>query len=246
MKKFDFQITTETCKPSQGYTCKIYILQDKALKPVPKPAPVSGDLGEWTEHTDLDMAYQGDVEQIHDWKNYYSIDQLKQIALEKGYTCFTVSDSSFGFAAMKKFDFQVTPETCKPPEGYSCKFYIHQRKDLAPAPKGNYDGDLNDTARNTNDVAKIRELVKKGANLLSTNGEPWNHTPLHQASYHNRPKIIEVLVELLNEKGQLDECLSKHSNPCGRGEHGTPIELARGGGHSECVALLDAARSLKK
>ena len=80
---------------------------------------------------------------------------------------------------MKKFDYQVTPETCKPAEGYSCKFYIHHRKDLKPAPNGNYDEDLNNTARNTNDVAKIRELVNKGADLLSTNGEPWNHTPLH-------------------------------------------------------------------
>merc|ERR1719232_2563136 len=109
-----------------------------------------------------------------------------------------------------------------------------------------FDDDLNGTARNTNDVAKIRDLVKKGANLLSTNGEPWHHTPLHQASYHNRPRIVEALIELLNEKGQLDECLSKHSNPCGRGEHGTPIELARGGGHNECVNLLETARDRNK
>ena len=154
----------------------MYILQDKALKTWPKPAPVSGDLGEWTEHTDIDMCNQGDVELILEWRRFYSIDQLKEISLEKGYTCFCISDEDFHWAGMKKFDYQVTPETCKPASGYSCKFYIHHRKDLKPKQK---DEDLNNTARNTNDVAKIRELVNKGADLLSTNGEPWNHTPLH-------------------------------------------------------------------
>jgi hypothetical protein len=32
-----------------------------------------------------------------------------------------------------------------------------------------------------------------------------------------------------------------HSNPCGRGNTGIPIDLARGGGHHECVKKLEQA-----
>jgi|TARA_B100000524_G_scaffold150817_1_gene76356 hypothetical protein len=38
-------------------------------------------------------------------------------------------------------------------------------------------------ARNTNDTAKARALVAAGADLASTNGGGWRHTPLHQAAY---------------------------------------------------------------
>ena len=44
--------------------------------------------------------------------------------------------------------------------------------------------ELNNVARNTNDLAKARELVAAGADLRSTNGGTWRHTPLHQAAYH--------------------------------------------------------------
>ena len=62
MKKFDYQLTPEDCQPSQGYTNKIYILHKKGLKPATSPKSVAGDLGEWTEHEDIDMADEGDVE----------------------------------------------------------------------------------------------------------------------------------------------------------------------------------------
>ena len=43
----------------------------------------------------------------------------------------------------------------------------------------------------------------------------------------------------------LKKLLDMDSNPCGRGARGTPIELARGGGHTENVRLLEeAARSV--
>jgi len=32
--------------------------------------------------------------------------------------------------------------------------------------------------------------------------------------------------------------LHLHSNPCGRGRHGTPLELARGGGHHAIAEML--------
>ena len=41
-----------------------------------------------------------------------------------------------------------------------------------------------------------RALVAAGADLSSTNGEPWRHTPLHQAAYHGRYEMAKTLVEL--------------------------------------------------
>ena len=43
-------------------------------------------------------------------------------------------------------------------------------------------GDLNSTARNTNDTERIRDLVLRGAVLESTNGGVWRHTALHQGA----------------------------------------------------------------
>ena len=94
---------------------------------------------------------------------------------------------------------------------------------------------LNDCARNTNDAQRLRALIDQGADLRSTNGNPWHHTPLHQACYHNRPIMVRALLEI----GAYEACAQLHSNPCGRGAHGTPIELARGGGHSEVVRILE-------
>ena len=87
-------------------------------------------------------------------------------------------------------------------------------------------GPLNDAFRNTNDTARIRRLVRDGADLTSTNGQPWNHTGLHQASLHNRPEVVRVVTELAREQGLLTQLLAMDSNPSGRGGSGRPIELA--------------------
>jgi len=105
------------------------------------------------------------------------------------------------------------------------------------------DNQLNQAARSTDDTELIRSLVEQGANLLSTNGSPWFHTPLHQAAYHNRLDVVCCLIELLQERGLLERNLQTPSNPCGRGQHGVPIELAMGGGSGfeAVVAALDSA-----
>jgi len=92
--------------------------------------------------------------------------------------------------------------------------------------------ELNNVARNTDDTAKARALVDRGADLSSTNGPAWRHTPLHQACYHGRYEMAKTLLELGSRT-------DLHSNPCGRGATGTPIELARGGGHHRIVRLLE-------
>ena len=112
---------------------------------------------------------------------------------EKGYSAVTVG--TFGHAALKKFDYQLTAGHCAPASGYECDIYIYTPAgggsgggggqfvaEKAPNTSGrsqrDLDADLNGTARNTNDTGKLRRLVAQGANLSSTNGEPWRHTPL--------------------------------------------------------------------
>ena len=84
---------------------------------MPTPQEVKGDLGKWTEHEDMIIkrvcGMSGlppetpDLKLIYGWRQFYSVDQLKQICLENGYTCFT---DFFSIAAMWKLDYQVTPE----------------------------------------------------------------------------------------------------------------------------------------
>ena len=85
-------------------------------------------------------------------------------------------------------------------------------------------GELNDCARNTNDTGRLRDLVARGADLTSTNGAPWHHTPMHQSAYHNRPDMVKTLMELCAERGVLERVLATGSNPCGRGGSGTPMD----------------------
>jgi len=103
-----------------------------------------------------------------------------------------------------------------------------------PSSTSDLNTELNNIARNTNDCAKARALVAAGADLRSTNGPTWRHTPLHQASYHGRYDMAATLVEL-------GAPLDLHSNPCGRGSTGTPLELARGGGHHKIATMLEKA-----
>merc|ERR1719316_618387 len=106
-----------------------------------------------------------------------------------------------------------------------------------PASNNALNTELNNVARNTDDTEKARRLVAAGADLSSTNGPTWRHTPLHQAAFHGRYEMAKTLVEL-------GAPLDLHSNPCGRGATGTPLELARGGGHHKIAKMLEKAAGI--
>ena len=76
----------------------------------------------WSAHEDIDMAYQGDVEIIHNWREEHSIEDLQRIVERKGYSAISVG--SFDHAALKKFPYQLTAGHCEPSPGYSNTFYI--------------------------------------------------------------------------------------------------------------------------
>ena len=76
----------------------------------------------WSAHEDIDMAYQGDVEIIHNWREEHSIEDLQRVVERKGYSAISVG--SFDHAALKKFPYQLTADHCEPSPGYSNTLYI--------------------------------------------------------------------------------------------------------------------------
>jgi len=95
----------------------------------PAAAEVRSVIGSWSQHNNIDMCGQGDVEIIPDWKRHKSIDDLKKMVEDRGYSAFTVSNGkpSFGHAALKKFDYILTPQHCKPVSTcckHPCTIYI--------------------------------------------------------------------------------------------------------------------------
>merc|ERR1719450_1938151 len=86
--------------------------------------------GTWRKFTNIDMCFQGDAEIIHDWKRHHTIASLKKIVEQKGYSAVCVG--SFGHAALKSFDYQLTKEHCKPSQGYTNEIHIwHPRGERA-------------------------------------------------------------------------------------------------------------------
>merc|ERR1712100_707396 len=96
-----------------------------------------GEKGTWTEHKNIDMCGQGDIQIIPDWKKSHTLDQLKAIVEENGYSAVCVAgNNEFGHAAIKSFDYQLTAERCKPSSGYTCTIWIYQRpKGVKPKPQ---------------------------------------------------------------------------------------------------------------
>eukprot|EP00927_Polykrikos_kofoidii_P066800 TRINITY_DN62361_c0_g1_i1.p1 TRINITY_DN62361_c0_g1~~TRINITY_DN62361_c0_g1_i1.p1 ORF type:complete len:861 (-),score=115.43 TRINITY_DN62361_c0_g1_i1:180-2690(-) len=73
-------------------------------------------VGTWAEYSNIDMCGQGDVRIIPDWTNVTTLEELKMTVENRDYSAITVSAGvpSFGHAALKKFDYPLTPEHCRP------------------------------------------------------------------------------------------------------------------------------------
>lgn len=56
--------------------------------------------------------------------------------------------------------------------------------------------ELNNVARNTDNVSRALWLIEQGADIKSYNGETWRTTPLHQACYHGRYEMAKMFAEL--------------------------------------------------
>jgi len=80
--------------------------------------------GYWTKHQNIDMCGQGDVE-ILNGPVVQDIEKLRKICEEKGYSAISVG--SFPHAALKKFNYQLTVDHCKPTKGYTNWIHIYHR-----------------------------------------------------------------------------------------------------------------------
>ena len=76
----------------------------------------------WSVHQNIDMCGQGDVEIIWNWRSKHSIEDLKRIVEQKGYSAISVG--GFDHAGLKQFSYQLTAGHCKPSQGYTNTLYI--------------------------------------------------------------------------------------------------------------------------
>lgn len=106
--------------------------------------------------------------------------------------------------------------------------YTSRRKGSTPTPAEVLNSKLNDIARNTDDLQRIRQLVSARADLCSHNGDPWLHTPLHQAAWHGRNSVAELLVGLGAPLWM-------------KGHGGRPVDVARLNQHCVVANMLDRA-----
>merc|ERR1719197_2399230 len=78
-----------------------------------------------------------------------------------------------------------------------------------PASTNALNTELNNVARNTDDTNKARRLVAEGADLSSTNGPDWRHTPLHQPAFHGRYRIAQMIEAAIKNNGQIDHMIEE-------------------------------------
>ena len=91
-----------------------------------KPAP--NNAGTWVVYKNIDMCGQGDEEIIHNWRAKTSIAALRRKVERKGYSAISVG-SSFGHAALKSFDYQLTKGHMRPSQGYTNEIHVYFPED---------------------------------------------------------------------------------------------------------------------
>merc|ERR1712183_321478 len=106
-------------KPSPGYENTLYIYHkgtESKQKNAEKNTSKDGVNGYWTEHQNIDMYAQGDVEFIQKWKSRHSIEDLKKMVEQRGYSAISLNKQNkfFDFAAFKTFDYQLEVHHTKP------------------------------------------------------------------------------------------------------------------------------------
>jgi len=92
--------------------------ESEASKQLEDAPPPRG--GVWVFYEDLDMADQGDVDVIENWEDHYSVEELKQVVEDQGYSAFVLKE---GTAYIKNFEFQLTEDHCQPTD-YPCVIHI--------------------------------------------------------------------------------------------------------------------------
>jgi len=188
-----------------------------------KQAAARETTGEWKAFPQRDMAFKGDMEQIFD-ADAMDVKKLKAIAIERGYTAFTVGN--FPFAAMKCFDHALEERDLGPCKGTDkCTIHVRVGKtsniscaamqmDLAHAA---WDGDFEkvmsllhrgahvdlgrfnggsalNNAARNGHCRLVSALLEKGADVESRGPMPWSDTPLMQAAFWGHAACARLLL----------------------------------------------------
>ena len=116
---------------------------------------------------DIDMAYQGDVEIIHNWREEHSIEDLQRLVERKGYSAISVG--SFDHAALKKFPYQLTAGHCEPSPGYSNTLYIWDGRGGGGK---NWDGFEDDESGALGIISSVQPRIIDSRLVLVRRGSP--------------------------------------------------------------------------
>jgi len=129
----------------------------------------------WSVHQNIDMYAQGDKERIRNWRSTHSIEDLKRIVEQKGYSAISVC--SGGFATLKQFSYQLTPGHCKPTWGYTNTLYIYSG--------GGSGGGYATAAAGAGGAAAGWEVAKLAYNAgaLATGAPTTGHMMYHAAEF---------------------------------------------------------------
>ena len=128
LKTFNYQLSKDHCKPTH-YDCTIHINKKSACKGMPGMDGI-GDLvfedENWEGYRNIDMEGQGDKDIVHNWEAKHSLEEIKQMVIDKNYSAFTVSAGkpSFEHAALKDFPFKLTKDHCRPCDSHPRIIYI--------------------------------------------------------------------------------------------------------------------------
>jgi len=196
----------------------------------------------WSVHENIDMCGQGDVEIIHNWTDTHTIDQLKTIVEERGYSAFTMSNGkpSFRHAALKKFDFVLEKEHCRPISQccrHPCRIYI-------------YNGD----ARRRFQLTLGNVALNQPRSTLSALGVEANSLNQLTLVYKGKPsESQEKLDSAIQQAGwdgdadKVERLLAKGADPNNydgsKGNRHSALNGAARNGHTICVELLLDAKA---
>ena len=101
----------------------------KGKKGIPDDDRTRGELvhedEQWEAYVNLDLDQDsGEVEVILDWRNKHSLEELKQICIDKGYSAVRVGEKR-PHARFRTFDYQVSKSDCGPMS--ACDIWINKK-----------------------------------------------------------------------------------------------------------------------
>lgn len=117
------------------------------------------DGANWCYVTGQDIAGEGDVKKIDDWKEHYSIADLKQMVVDNGWSGFTIGKNERGCWFKKSF-YHLTSEKTRPNPSAKC-IYIYSEHTLPDPAPGTWEFVADKDIAGQGDVGSFRGWSQK-------------------------------------------------------------------------------------